>query len=368
MITEADRLEIAPGVHVVAAHPSLWFAAVEAVATVPAAAFAEAILRSEPPASVGYATTRTACLASLSVSLDPPARFDVDLSMREPLEVQVWPDGEITLEVEFTGLDVQYVPDGDVVPREVLTDWAHAWGVRLLAVHNDRARSLPDVWNARFTIPDRMAPLGELIAFAHRAIRVVEAHGYHSNAVGRLLAVLRSGDAYALIGVERSEILQVRETLPPDGEGSQFAIAADVAAFANATHGGLLVFGVTERRLGDTERIGRVRPIELHGGVERVRAMIEEALYPPPEGLEIDAVPVAPATVAGRGLIVVAVPPQDRSLKPFLVHGACVGGRIRTRFVSVVERRGATIYTRSIAALHAELAAGRAILHGRGRG
>ncbi len=365
-MSEADRLEIAPGVGVAASHPGLWFAALETVAEVPAAAFAEAVLACASQLVGGGEIAPAACLASLSVSLEPAERFDPDLSMREPVELQVWPDGEITLEVEFTGSDVEHTPDGDVVPREVLTEWADAWGVRLLTVHNDRARSLPDVWNARFTVPDRMVPIGKVVAFAHRAIRVVEAHGYRSDAVARLLAVLRSGDAHALLGVNRSEILQVRESLPSDDEDSRFGIAADVGAFANSTYGGLLVFGMAERRLGDTERIGWLRPIELEGGVGRVRAAIEGALYPPPEGIEIDAVPVAPATVSGRGLIVVAVPPQDRSLKPFLVHGACTGERTRTRFVSVVERRGTAIHTRSIAALHAEIATGHAVLHGRG--
>src|SRR4029077_14604162 len=31
--------------------------------------------------------------AQFVVSPDPPERFDVELSMREPLELQVWPDG-----------------------------------------------------------------------------------------------------------------------------------------------------------------------------------------------------------------------------------------------------------------------------------
>jgi hypothetical protein len=72
-------------------------------------------------------------------------------------------------------------------------------------------------------------------------------------------------------------------------------------------------------------------------------------------------VPVA-SEAAGVGLIAVSVPPQDRVLKPFMVHGTVVDGSYQAQFASIVERRGVTIYAQPIAALHAQIAAGRALL------
>jgi hypothetical protein len=45
-----------------------------------------------------------------------------------------------------------------------------------------------------------------------------------------------------------------------------------------------------------------------------------------------------------------------------MVHGSVIGGSYQAQFASIVERRGVTIYAQPIAALHAQIAAGRALL------
>jgi hypothetical protein len=69
------------------------------------------------------------------------------------------------------------------------------------------------------------------------------------------------------------------------------------------------------------------------------------------------------ATPGGEpAIILVLVPPQPEELKPFLVTGAIVGDRVEGAFISIVRRRGEHSIPISAPAIHASLAAGRALL------
>jgi hypothetical protein len=266
--------------------------------------------------------------------------------MREPLELQVWPDGAVTVEIEFTGDDVRTTPAAADVLSKVLAEWAGARNWRLDAVYNDRGRSLPDIWNARFVMPDTSASVGSAVEFASRAIFVAESHRTGGNTVERLLALLRAGDAHALLAAPATAVFQARPGPLPQDDAARFELASDVCAFANAVHGGLLVL--------EAEPAGQ--------GAGCAAGIIRSMVFPEPADLVVEVVPAAPDGPAGKGLIVVAVPPQDRVLKPFLVHGTLIEGTYQAQFASIVERRDVTIYAQPIAALHAQLAAGRALL------
>jgi hypothetical protein len=56
------------------------------------------------------------------------------------------------------------------------------------------------------------------------------------------------------------------------------------------------------------------------------------------------------------------VPPQPEELKPFLVHGAILEGKVEGAFVSIVRRRGEHSVPITAPAIHAMLSAGRALL------
>jgi hypothetical protein len=62
----------------------------------------------------------------------------------------------------------------------------------------------------------------------------------------------------------------------------------------------------------------------------------------------------------GKGLLMVVVPPQPEVLKPFLVHGTVVRGRVEGAFISIVRRRGEGSIVTTPAAIHAMLVAGKA--------
>ena len=89
----------------------------------------------------------------------------------------------------------------------------------------------------------------------------------------------------------------------------------------------------------------------------RYQQVLEKRLFPPPDGLTIEAVP------EGDGMLVlIDIPPQPEELKPFLVHGAIVDGRVEGAFISIVRRRGESSIPITAPMIHATLAAGRALL------
>jgi hypothetical protein len=76
------------------------------------------------------------------------------------------------------------------------------------------------------------------------------------------------------------------------------------------------------------------------------------------DGLEVFAVD----TPQEAKLLVLHTPPQAEELKPFLVHGAIVGDKVEGAFVSIVRRREEYSVPITASAVHAMIAAGRALL------
>jgi schlafen family protein len=340
----------------------LYFGPEAAFGRLSAADLIDAVLKADgqvPGAALGPGPGRNGsfCAAQFIVSADPPQHFDPELSMREPLELQVWPDGSFVMEIEFTGQDARTDRESGESVSAVLGPWASARGWRLLSLFNDRSRSLPDVWNATFLLLDTGRAVAEALDFARRAIAVTEAHRYGGQLAGRLLELLRAGDALGLIGTPVTAVFQPRPEAPSDASGD-FRLALDVCAFANSAYGGLVVLGLED---DGAQVTGVSGGITGEGATARVREAVERLVFPVPEGVQAEAVPSG----TGDGqVVVVHVPPQERLLKPFLVCGTIEDGQLSGIGVTLVERRHATIYTNGIAALHSQIAAGRALLGG----
>jgi len=372
--TENDNVERPPRTDLVvggradlrALYRGLYFASLDSVADLAAADLVEAVLRPEsapPGTNLGPAPARdgSSCVAQFVVSADPPSRFDPELSMREPFELQVWRDGSLAVEIEFMGADIRTDPEAGESLRQVLTQWAHAQGWGLVSVFNDRGRSLPEVWNAAFRMPDLSESVEDAVHFARRAIAVAEAFRYGGRFIEGLLDVLRSGDPAGLIGTPVTAVFQPR---PAIGEtpSEQFQRALDICAFANSPQGGLLVLGLDS----DGERVTGVQTgAAEEGGERRIESALKCLVYPLVESVHVETVR---AKLGGNlppaDLIVVHVPPQEQVLKPFMVGGVLVDGQLHQQGATIVERRGASIYCQGLAALHSQSAAGRALLGG----
>ena len=94
--------------------------------------------------------------------------------------------------------------------------------------------------------------------------------------------------------------------------------------------------------------------------------MVGERLFPVPERLHVAHLPArADNENAGQGILVVRVPAQDNLLRPFVLHDVVDAGDGNTATrITLVEREGAESVARSVAAIHAALAAGTAFLRG----
>ncbi|WP_229674762.1 AlbA family DNA-binding domain-containing protein [Nakamurella endophytica] len=173
------------------------------------------------------------------------------------------------------------------------------------------------------------------------------------------LHVLRARRAEALIGQPEGPWLDVKEKLYDLASlHGKISLAQAVARFANSTDGGLLIFGMATRKVGSGEVLGRITPVVVDGySVRRHRQALEKHLYPFPTGLSVSIV----ATAAGGKLLIIELPPQPDTSKPYLVHGAIVDGKVRGSFVSVVRRSGEDSIPIEAPALHALMSANRLI-------
>jgi hypothetical protein len=203
--------------------------------------------------------------------------------------------------------------------------------------------------------------LGDLLRVGLDAVALLDA--VDNGEFGRELIadLLRSGHANTLIGRAENEWLEAkREHYDLTSPVGQIKIARAVARFANSEHGGLVIIGLQTKNDGTGDVIRKVTPVPHDRKiVHKYRQLLDRRLFPLPDDLRVEAI----ADSSGTGdLILVDIPPQPEELKPFLVHGAVIGGKADEVFISIVRRRGDSSIPASATAIHTMLAAGRALL------
>jgi hypothetical protein len=209
-----------------------------------------------------------------------------------------------------------------------------------------------------FSPPTRGKTVHDLYRLARGLQEFLVVLDYGGFTMQTLPILLRAGRASMLIGQEESQWLEVKSA-PYDlaKDHAKIELAQDAARFANAEVGGVLIVGARTR--GRPEVVSAICPAPLRQlSASRYRATLDARVYPPIEGLHVETMDYG----QGRGLLIVIVPPQPEALKPFLVHGALVGGRVEGAFISIVRRRGEGSIVTSAPAIHAMLVAGRARL------
>lgn len=365
---ERFRLGDRPDVAVL--YPDVCFASIEAVGDMPVALLVESVLtgwRAEKhlTAPSGQETEAPFPVASLVVSRDGRSQFHPDLSNREPVEIHVWADGRVSVDVEFQGADVTTVAATWAATVErVLQSCATAYGVRLVRVFNDRARSLPDVWNASFAVTDCGSQTVQgLVEVGERALRTAELSMTGWGGEEDVRRVLANGDVHAVLGWSPSAVLDFW-TAPPDSDEAASSFAADVCAFANGVRGGAIVIGVTAGRDG-----AELRPFAGADHVDALHRLIRDHVFPVPERVTVHYLAAGEEVADGDGILLVQIPPQDELVRPFVLHqGAANGDRRQGSQFAIPERDGAETIVRSVAAVHAALVAGTAFLRGTASG
>jgi len=149
------------------------------------------------------------------------------------------------------------------------------------------------------------------------------------------------------------------------GANWQFELAKDVASFANSPEGGIIVLGMTTDDRGDGDTIRGYKEFDL----DRVRRQayrnhVAQRVYPRVTGFDIHRIE---GSTKGRGLAVLAIPPQPESSRPFLVQGVMSGGKVLGSHVLHPVRREDDTALMDAGSLHARLRLGEQVIAGEKR-
>jgi hypothetical protein len=284
--------------------------------------------------------------------------IDEDYSIVEPVSFTFSAD-QLVVSVSHATDAVGNDEEAASVLQPLLTPYLKRQRASVRKVEMDHYSYHPLIWNIEISCSSRGRDMADLFQIGEGALALLGA--FESGELTRetTLDLLRSGNASVLIGQEEGPWLDVKTThynlQSPSGK---ISIAQAVARFANAEHGGIVVVGMRGKKVPGGEIISSICPVPVDGRTLRsYQTAIEQHLYPPPDYLSIEAVPVG-----GGSLVVLHIPPQPEEHKPFLVHGAIVDGRIEGAFISIVRRRGESSIPITAPAVHATMAAGRALL------
>ncbi|WP_131812745.1 ATP-binding protein [Mycolicibacterium peregrinum] len=215
-------------------------------------------------------------------------------------------------------------------------------------------------WKGQATVATRGRYVSEVLRVGLDAIALAEAFGQNGQLTRGIAAdLVRGGHASALIGQPEGHWLDVKQQhYDLTGTVGKIKLAQAVAKFANAELGGVLIIGMAGKKIPGGEVIRKLSPVPIDGEtLRKCRQVLADRLYPPPDLLSIE-----PIGEAGKGVVLIDVPPQPEELKPFLVHGAIVDGEADGTFISIVRRRGESSIPTTAPMIHATLAAGRALL------
>jgi hypothetical protein len=233
---------------------------------------------------------------------------------------------------------------------------------QLACVHLDQHSSEAPYWHrVHISMPTRGRTLDHLYEIAESVGRLFEAATNGDVNRENSLDLILGGRADLLVGQPEGAWLDVKKQHYELGDDrGRISLAEAVARFANAEEGGIVVFGMdTKKRPGGGEVIRSLKPVPVDKATaRRYRQTIETRLFPFPAGLNIHVV----KTGASEGLVVISLPPQEEELKPFLVHGAIVNGRVEGAYISIVRRSGEDSIPITAHQIHSTLAAGRALL------
>ncbi len=170
--------------------------------------------------------------------------------------------------------------------------------------------------------------------------------------------LLRGGRVDFLLGQPETDRMDFKRMGYGKTEHDKLEFAKDVASFANAD-GGVLILGVAAVKAGLTETASAITPCAPRSvSAQSYKATLHRRIHPPPERVEIFSVPQG----AAGDVWIVSVPPQPEEYKPFLVHGAEIDGKLTDAYFSLVVRRGDDNLPTDPQAVHALLAAGRGVL------
>lgn len=235
--------------------------------------------------------------------------------------------------------------------------------VTLLFIEGEDYQGIARIWTVRLGLPSlrgrTVAALYEAGLDMYDLMDALASGELSRETAGNLV---RAGRADVLIGQPEGHWLEAKsQHYDLDTPGGEISLAQAVSRFCNSEEGGIVVVGMTTKKTAAEEQIRKLNPMPVRTGIVRkYHRVLEKRLFPLVRDLRIDAVASGP----GSELILVDVPPQPEELKPFLVSGAIVDGKVDGAFISIVRRRGEGSVPTTAQEIHSTLVAGRALLRG----
>jgi hypothetical protein len=300
-------------------------------------------------------------ISVLHLSMDDEDYFDEEEAFVGPVSFERV-GNELTQVVDFLVRDQgDEVWKSDLI-RQVLSPMLKRNRMTLLEVWQDEWYTAPPpLWHARIGFSTRSRTLDELYVAGHDAVVLMEAlRGGIPLTRQTVGDVVRGGHARVLIGQYEGHWLDVKsQHYDLATDHGQISLAQSVTRFCNSEAGGLVVVGMTTKKIPGGEEISSINPLPLDGRMQRrYQQTLERRVYPPPDNMSVESISVG----TDKMLMLIDVPPQPEELKPFLVHGTIVDGRIEGAFISIVRRRGESSIPITAPMIHSTLAAGRALL------
>lgn len=213
--------------------------------------------------------------------------------------------------------------------------------------------------------PESALTLRELYAVGDDLVQLLDAFLGDLPTRDTVADLIRAGRAELLVGLPESSWLDVKsQEYDPNDTLSSYKMAVEVAAFCNAEDGGIIVIGGATDR-GANKNGGEI--ITAVDGLHEVRrkpnaylASLRDLVFPPPADIRIEVVELS----TGKPILLVDIPCQPDEQKPFLVRRAVgvLDGKMDSRGFTIAQRRGEDMVYMDAAALHAQIAAGRALL------
>jgi hypothetical protein len=296
------------------------------------------------------------------IDLAPDDEYSPKESVVDPISFTLLNDGHLAIRCALT--NDEYIEDEAQLQaslKPLIEPLLRRFQAHLTGVRADAYRSTAPYHHEALVMPStRGKTLGQLYELGDSVITLFEAAITGHVTRETVAALIIGGRADLLVGLTEEAWLDVKsqhyDLITARGK---ISLAEAVSRFANAEDGGIVVVGMDTKRIPGGEVIKSVRPVPIDTSTpRRYRQAIENRTFPFPTGLHIQTV----ETYVGHGLVVVSIPPQEEELKPFLVHGAIVDGRIEGAYISIVRRSGEDSIPITAQQIHSTLAAGRALL------
>lgn len=299
---------------------------------------------------------------SILIDQAPKDEYDPKYTLVEPVSFILLDDGRLAIDVSLVG--DEYIESDDSLHGALLPliePILSRNGAEIAHFRVDSERSTaPFVHQATIVAPTRSKTLEWFYRLAESAITLFGASqfGYVTrDTVGDLIL---GGRADLLVGLREGPWFDAKSChYDIATRHGKISLAQAASRFCNSEEGGIVTVGLKTKAIPGGEVVKSINPVPIDGKTPRqYRQVIENSLFPFPDGLKVDAVETSP----GHGLVVISIPPQAEELKPFLVHGAIVSGKSEGSFISIVRRSGEDSIPITAQQIHTTLAAGRALL------